>query len=54
MHIPKIGKEWLYPDNEPDGGIHPLAFYSHMLHAVELNYIVYNKELLAIFKVFCS
>ena len=37
-----------------DGEIHPLAFYSCMLHAAELNYDVHNKELLAIFEVFHS
>ena len=39
---------------EPDGEIHPLAFYSHMLHAAELNYDVHNKELLTIFEAVCS
>ena len=39
---------------EPDGEIHPLAFYLHTLHAAELNYDVHNKELLAIFEAFCS
>ena len=28
---------------EPDGEIHPLAFYSHTLHAAELNYDVHDK-----------
>ena len=37
-----------------DGEIHPLAFYSRMLHAAELNYDVHDKELLAIFEAFRS
>lgn len=35
-----------------DGEIHPLAFLSRTLHAVELNYNTHDKELLAIFEAF--
>src|SRR5882724_2805596 len=35
-----------------DGNIHLIAFYSHSMQPVELNYEIYNKELLAIFKAF--
>ena len=32
--------------------VHPVAFYSHTLTAMELNYNTHDKELLAIFEVF--
>jgi len=32
--------------------IYPIVFHSQMFFALELNYNVYNKELLAIFKAF--
>ena len=32
--------------------IHPVAFHSQMFSALELNYNVYDKELLVIFKAF--
>jgi len=32
--------------------IHPVAFHSRTFSALELNYDIYNKELLAIFKAF--
>jgi len=35
-----------------DNEIHPIAFYSQMFFALELNYDVHNKELLVIFKAF--
>src|SRR5712664_1710078 len=35
-----------------DGDIHPIAFYSHSMQPAELNYEIYNKELLAIFEAF--
>ena len=35
-----------------DGQIHPIAFYSHTLTALELNYDTHDKELLAIFEAF--
>ena len=35
-----------------DNKIHPVAFHSQMFSALELNYDVYDKELLAIFKAF--
>src|SRR5882724_11425283 len=35
-----------------DGDIHPIVFYSHSLQPAELNYKIYDKELLAIFKAF--
>src|SRR5882724_6941081 len=35
-----------------DGDIHPVAFYSCSMHPAELNYEIYDKELLAIFKAF--
>ena len=37
---------------EPDGEIHPIAFFSRSLQAAELNYDIHNKELLAIFSCF--
>ena len=35
-----------------DNEVHPVAFYSHTFTAVELNYNIYDKELLAIFETF--
>ena len=35
-----------------DGDIHLIAFYSHSMQPAELNYEIYNKELLAIFEAF--
>src|SRR5207245_5710777 len=35
-----------------DGQIHPVAFYSWTLTALELNYNTHDKELLMIFKAF--
>jgi len=35
-----------------DNEIHPIAFYSWMFSALELNYDVHDKELLAIFEAF--
>ena len=35
-----------------DNKIHPIAFHSQTFSALELNYNIYNKELLAIFKAF--
>jgi len=35
-----------------DNEIHPVAFHSQTFSALELNYDVYDKELLAIFKAF--
>jgi len=35
-----------------DNEIHPVAFYSWTFSALELNYDIYDKELLAIFEVF--
>src|SRR5882672_11333862 len=35
-----------------DGYIHPIAFYSRSMQPAELNYEIYDKELLAIFKAF--
>src|SRR5882672_9359335 len=35
-----------------DGDIHPIAFYSHSMQPAELNYEIYDKELLAIFEAF--
>jgi len=37
------------PDN---GDIHPIAFYSCSMKPAELNYKIYDKELLAIFEAF--
>ena len=38
-----------------DSDLHPIAFYSHGMKPAELNYEIYNKELLAIFdRVFKS
>ena len=37
---------------DPDGEVHPIAFYSQTLQAAELNYNVHDKELLAIFMAF--
>src|SRR5882724_5198394 len=36
----------------PDGELHPIAFHSQTLSALELNYNVHNKELLTIFEAF--
>ena len=38
----------------PNGEIRPVAFYSRMLTAPELNYDTHDKELLAIFEAFHS
>jgi RNase H-like domain found in reverse transcriptase len=38
------------PDNE--GRLKPIAFYSHKMIALELNYNIHNKELLAIVEAF--
>ena len=35
-----------------DNEVHPVAFHSHTFTAVELNYNIYDKELLAIFEAF--
>jgi len=35
-----------------DHEIHPIAFHSQTFSALELNYDIHNKELLAIFEVF--
>jgi len=35
-----------------DNEIHPIAFHSWMFSTLELNYNIYNKELLAIFEAF--
>jgi len=35
-----------------DNEIYPVTFYSRMFSALELNYDVHNKELLAIFEAF--
>jgi len=35
-----------------DGDIHPIAFYSCSMQPAELNYKIYDKELLAIFEAF--
>ena len=35
-----------------DGDLHPLAFYSRGMAPAELNYEIYDKELLAIFDAF--
>ena len=35
-----------------DGDLHPIAFYSHGMKPLELNYEIYDKELLAIFEAF--
>ena len=32
--------------------VHPVAFHSHTFTTVELNYDIYDKELLAIFEAF--
>ena len=37
-----------------DGEIHPIVFHSRTLTAPELNYDTHDKELLAIYKAFCS
>jgi len=35
-----------------DGDIHPITFYSCSMQLAELNYEIYDKELLAIFEAF--
>ena len=35
-----------------DNEVHPVAFHSHAFTVVELNYDIYDKELLAIFEAF--
>ena len=35
-----------------DNEVHPVAFHSHTFIVAELNYNIYDKELLAIFEVF--
>ena len=35
-----------------DGDIHPIVFYSHSMQPAELNYKIYDKELLEIFEAF--
>jgi len=35
-----------------NGDIHQIMFYSHSMQPVELNYEIYDKELLAIFEAF--
>jgi len=35
-----------------DGDIHLITFYSHSMQPAELNYEIYNKELLVIFEAF--
>ena len=35
-----------------DNKVHPVAFHSHTFTVVELNYDIYDKELLVIFKAF--
>jgi len=35
-----------------DGDMHPIAFYLCSMHPAELNYKIYDKELLAIFEAF--
>jgi len=35
-----------------DGNIHPITFYSHSMQLAELNYEIYDKELLPIFEAF--
>ena len=37
-----------------NGEVHPVAFYSHSLHAAELNYNTHDKELLAVFTTFTA
>src|SRR6266481_6344187 len=37
-----------------DGDLHPIAFFSTGMELAELNYEIYNKELLAIFEAFCQ
>jgi len=36
----------------PDGDLHPIAFHSWTFSALELNYDVHDKELLATFEAF--
>ena len=33
--------------------IHPVIFYSYIFKTAKLNYNIYNKKLLAVFKIFC-
>jgi len=34
--------------------VHSVAFHSHTFKTAELNYDMYDKELLTVFKVFCT
>src|SRR5262249_32335254 len=38
--------------NRNTGLLHPVAFYSRSMHPAELNYDIYDKELLSIFNAF--
>ena len=38
--------------SDPEGQLRPIAFYSRKMTNIELNYKIYNKELLAIVAVF--
>jgi hypothetical protein len=51
MHISDyaIGAVCSQPDNA--NMLHPWGYYSRKLNTAELNYNIYNKELLAIFEV---
>jgi hypothetical protein len=40
----------VFSQQAEDGDVHPVAFYSHTLTGVELNYNTHDKELLTIFK----
>ena len=37
---------------DDNGKLHPITFYSHKLSGIKLNYPIYDKEFLAIFNAF--
>jgi len=42
----------IFSQKQPDGEWHPIAYYSKTIIDAELNYHIYNKEMLAIISSF--